>query len=148
MRPEVSYCEPWHGQYQPPNSPRGSDGFCPSGTQPRCVQTQTRISHSGFLTREASVCGSLRPDGLSTTLPAASSTGSAFLAAAISSGVRWRMKTGLPRHLTVIAWPTWTPEISTSIEDKASTSPDGFMLLMNGQATDAAPNTAAEVAIR
>src|SRR3954469_7459827 len=89
MRPDVSYCEPWHGQYQPPNSPRGSDAFWPSGTQPRCVQTPTRISHSGFWTRDASVWGSRKPDGLSVTLPAASTTGSAFLADAISSGVRW-----------------------------------------------------------
>src|SRR5215471_13923689 len=107
MRPEVSYCEPWQGQYQPPNSPLGSEGFCPSGTQPRWVQTPTRISHSGFFTREASVCGSRRSEGLSVTLPAASTTGSAFCAAAISSGVRWRVNTGLPRHLTVIDWPTW-----------------------------------------
>ena len=31
MRPEVSYCEPWQGQNQPPNSPRGSVGAVPSG---------------------------------------------------------------------------------------------------------------------
>ena len=64
MRPDVSYCEPWHGQNQPPYSPRGSPGLLPSGTQPRWVQTPTTISHSGrtFLavsvTRALSVCGS------------------------------------------------------------------------------------------
>ena len=58
MRPEVSYAEPWHGQNQPPNGPRGSRAFWPSGMQPRCVQTPTTISHSGFLTRSLSGCGS------------------------------------------------------------------------------------------
>ena len=53
MRPEVSYTEPWQGQSQPSYLPS-----CPSGTQPRCVQTPTTISHSGFCTRCASVCGS------------------------------------------------------------------------------------------
>ena len=78
----------------------GSPGLLPSGTQPRWVQTPTMISHSGrtFLavsvTRALSVCGSRSSD---------IGTASASL---ISSGVRWRMKTGLPRHFTVIAWPT------------------------------------------
>ena len=36
-------------------------------------------------------------------------------AALISSGVRWRMKTGLPRHVTVIAWPASIGDRSTSI---------------------------------
>ena len=79
MRPEVSYCEPWQGQNQPPYSPRGSVGFWPSGTQPRWVQTPTMISHSGLLRRAAaSVCGSRSSAML---------TASASL---ISSGVRWR----------------------------------------------------------
>ncbi len=53
MRPEVSYIEPWHGQNQPSYLPSW-----PIGTQPRCVHTPTTISHSGFWTRCASVCGS------------------------------------------------------------------------------------------
>lgn len=44
-------------------------------------------SHSGFWTRSSSVWGSRRE---------ATST---LLASAISPSVRWRMKTGLPRHL-------------------------------------------------
>jgi hypothetical protein len=36
-------------------------------------------------------------------------------AAAISSSVRWRMKTGLPRNRTVSCVPTATPETSTRI---------------------------------
>src|SRR3954469_20949964 len=100
MRPDVSYCEPWHGQNQPSYSPRGSPDFVPSGTQPRWVQTPTTISHSGrtFLavsvTRALSVCGSGSSESF---------TDSASL---ISWGVRWRMNTGLPRHFTVTAWPT------------------------------------------
>ena len=49
------------------------------------------MSHSGFLTRSESGCGS-RSD-------------SHFVSSAslISSSVRWRMKTGLPRHL-MITW--------------------------------------------
>src|SRR6185369_7569852 len=148
MRPDVSYCEPWQGQYQPPNSPRGSEAFWPSGTQPRWVQTPTRISHSAFLTRDASVCGSRRSDGLLVTSPLSSTTGSSFCAAAISSGVRCRTKTGLPRHLTVIDCPTSTAAMSISIEDRASTSFDGFMLSMNGQATEAAPKAVTEAAVR
>ena len=45
------------------------------------------INHSGFCTRSASDCGSRR---------ACQSVSSASL---ISDSVRWRMKTGLPRHL-------------------------------------------------
>ena len=56
------------------------------------------------------------------------------------------MKTGLPRHLTVIDCPTSTWEMSTSIEDSASTSAEGLRLLIIGQTTAAAPNTATEFA--
>ena len=52
------------------------------------------------------------------------------------------MKTGLPRHFTVIACPTSICEMSTSVEDSASTSADGLRLLIIGQATAAAPKTA------
>lgn len=49
------------------------------------------MSHSGCLTRSESDCGSRR-DSILTAL-----------ASSISSGVRWRMKTGLPRHL-IMTW--------------------------------------------
>ena len=91
------------------------------------------ISHSGrtFLavsvTRELSVCGSRSSDiGTSS-------------AALISSGVRWRMNRGLPRHFTVIAWPTWTGATFTSTVDSASVSAAGLRLLMKGQATAIVP---------
>lgn len=79
------------------------------GTQPKCVQTPVdsrrqqslpmtparalllRIpsitSHSGCLTRSSSAWGSLNDDTLT------------LFACSISSAVRCRMKTGLPRHL-------------------------------------------------
>ena len=91
------------------------------------------ISHSGrtFLavsvTRALSVCGSRSTD---------IGTASASL---ISSGVRWRMNSGLPRHFTVIAWPTCTGATFTSTVDSASVSAAGLRLLMKGQATAAAP---------
>ena len=47
------------------------------------------MSHSGFLTRSESGCGSRNVSHFVSS------------AALISSGVRWRMKTGLPRHLTI-----------------------------------------------
>lgn len=58
---------------------------------PKWVQIPNMMSHSGCLTRSASVCGSRR-DSILTAL-----------ASSISSGVRWRMKTGLPRHL-IMTW--------------------------------------------
>src|SRR3954471_2341543 len=136
MRPDVSYIDPWHGQNQPPYSPRGSPGLLPSGTQPRWVQTPITISHSGrtFLavsvTRALSVCESGR---------SASFTASASL---ISSGVRWRTNTGLPRHFTVIAWPTAIAFTSTSTEESANVSAAGLRLLMKGQAVAIAPTAA------
>lgn len=51
------------------------------------VYVPTITNHSGFLTRSASVCGSRR---VSTLM---------FSASWISDAVRWRMKTGFPRHL-------------------------------------------------
>lgn len=47
------------------------------------------MSHSGFLTRSESGCGSRSVSHFVSS------------AALISSAVRWRMKTGLPRHLTI-----------------------------------------------
>lgn len=49
-------------------------------------QTPSMTSHSGFLTRSESFCGSRRLET------------STWLASSISPCVRWRMKTGLPRH--------------------------------------------------
>src|ERR1700742_1764785 len=59
MRPAVSYCEPWQWQSQPPNSPSGADGVETVGVQPRWVQTPISTSHSGLMTRLASVAGAL-----------------------------------------------------------------------------------------
>lgn len=81
------------------------------GTHPKCVQTPIylvsayatylvqgngiegqspiMINHSGFLTRSSSFWGSRRASTLTLS------------ASLISSAVRWRMKTGLPRHLTM-----------------------------------------------
>ena len=59
------------------------------------VQMPTTISHGAFLTRSASVWGSRN-----------SLTG-VLTASSISLAVRWRMNTGLPRHLTVTIWPSW-----------------------------------------
>ena len=47
------------------------------------------ISHSGFFTRSESGCGSRKDSHFVSS------------ASLISSGVRWRMKTGLPRHLII-----------------------------------------------
>jgi hypothetical protein len=41
------------------------------------------------------------------------------------------MKIGLPRHFTVIVFPTGTELTSNSAEAKANTSADGFMLDTN-----------------
>lgn len=80
------------------------------GTQPRCVQTPMTMSHSGSLTRTASVCGWR----ISATL--------AWFSSAIMASVRRLMKTGLPRHLTVMTWPGCTAARSTSTAAMASTS--------------------------
>ncbi len=72
-----------------------ADAWCPCqsfSSSPLCSLNGRNIpsmtSHSGFLTRWSSVSGSLNE----ATLTA--------LASSISAAVRWRMKTGLPRHLT------------------------------------------------
>jgi len=62
-----------------------------------------------------------------------------FLAASISAAVRWRTKTGLPRQVTVMDWPSDTGARSTSIEASASVSAAGFMLSTKGQAAAATP---------
>jgi hypothetical protein len=62
------------------------------GTHPKCVQTPNMMSHSGFWTRSLSDWGSRRDSHLVSS------------ASLISSSVRWRMKTGLPRHLIMTWW--------------------------------------------
>jgi hypothetical protein len=61
------------------------------GTHPKCVQTPNMMSHSGFWTRSESDCGSRSDSHLVSS------------ASLISDSVRWRMKTGLPRHL-IMTW--------------------------------------------
>ena len=85
------------------------------GTHPRCVHTPTTTSHSGFCARSVSACGS-RSSPLSTA--------TSF---SISAGVRRRMNTGLPRHLTVTVWPTSILLRSTSSDASASTSADALI---------------------
>lgn len=113
------------------------------GTQPRCVHTPVMregrgqlagscdgedggeggvwecepsiMSHSGFCTRSESGCGSR--------------SASHFVSSAslISSGVRWRMKTGLPRHLMI----TWSREISTvALRRVAETEENAYVLAL------------------
>jgi len=60
-----------------------------------------------------------------------------------SGGVRWRMTTGLPRHFTMMLWPTAICEMSTSTVASASAAASGFIWSMSGQATSAAPTAAA-----
>src|SRR5580704_8099435 len=52
------------------------------------------------------------------------------------------MKTGLPRHFTVIAWPTAIAATFTSIEESANVSAAGLRLLMKGQAVAIVPTAA------
>src|SRR6516165_6241637 len=104
--------------------------------QPRCVQTPTMISHSGFWTRSESFCGS-RSCEMSTSS-----------AALISSGVRWAIKTGLPRQATVRRWPTWTRARSTSVVDSANVSRAGLSVSMNGQIVAATPTPPIAPAVR
>src|SRR5580700_7560703 len=123
MRPDVSYCEPWQGQNQPPHSPPPK-----LGVQPRWVQTPIRISHSDLpgLTREASVAGSRRL------------AWSSAIASWISFGVRWRTNSGCLRYSTVTCWPSGTLTTSYSIEESARVSDDGFIWSTKGQAIAAA----------
>ncbi len=85
------------------------------------------ISHSGFLTRSWSVCGSLR------SLIGVSSD------SLISLGVRCRTNTGLPRHFTVTICPTSTLEMSISVEARARVEASGLIWLIRGQTTDPMP---------
>ena len=71
---------------------------------------------------------------------------STALAASISSPVRRRMKTGLPRHLTVIWLPASSALMSTRMVASASTSALGFIWSISGQ-TAAAPPTAPVAAV-
>ena len=69
----------------------------------------------------------------------ASLTSTAFLT---SSGVRLRMNTGLPRHNTVMAWPSLMGARSTSMEASAWVDASGFIWWMNGHSASAAPTPA------
>ena len=63
------------------------------------LNVPSMTSHSGFWTRSSSDCGSRRDWTLT------------LFASAISLSVRWRMKTGLPRHLMM----TWFPPIVSMV---------------------------------
>ena len=76
-------------------------------------------SQSGFWTRSSSDWGSLKE---------ATST---LLASAISDSVRWRMKTGLPRHLMMTFLPSGMAVRSTSTLAMARTSAEADMFLRN-----------------
>jgi hypothetical protein len=49
------------------------------------------------------------------------------------------MNTGLPRHTTVMLWPSSIGSRLTSVVEAASVSAAGFIWLINGQAAVAAP---------
>jgi hypothetical protein len=70
-----------------------------------------------------------------------SSSGMSF-ALAISCSVRWRIKIGLPRHITVIAWPGSMGAISTSVVASESVEASGFIWSSSGQSAAAAPTAA------
>ena len=79
------------------------------------------------LTRGASVCGSRR------------SATSTSLAALISSAVRWRMNSGLPRQMTLIDLPFGDRrEVELDRGAAASVAARGFIWSMSGQASGAA----------
>lgn len=73
----------------------------PSRRPPPDLHSRANIpsmtSHSGSLTRSSSVWGS-RSDWTLT-----------LLASSISPAVRWRTKTGLPRHLMITCTSSWSP---------------------------------------
>ena len=62
------------------------------------------------------------------------------------SSVRLRMNTGLPRHITVMAWPSLIGARSTSMEASAWVEASGFICWMSGQSVAAAPTAANEPA--
>ena len=49
------------------------------------------------------------------------------LPSSTSFAVRWRMKIGLPRHITVMAWPSSMGARSTSVEASDSVDASGFI---------------------
>ena len=53
--------------------------------------------------------------------------------------MRWRTKIGLPCQTTVMPWPSAIGVRSTSTDDSASTSFDGFIESISGQAMAPAP---------
>ena len=118
MRPAVSYCEPWQGQNQPPilafvvADRLALSGCSRDGCRCRSSRAKARdpwrrdCRRSPAHSREDWRCARA---GRADRRPAMS------FASAISLSVRWRMKIGLPRHITVIAWPASTWERSTSV---------------------------------
>jgi len=58
------------------------------------------------------------------------------------------MNTGLPRHFTVTAAPTAIGAMSTSMLDSASTSADGFIWSISGQAMAPAPTASVDQVTR
>ena len=96
---------------------------------PKWVHRPTITSQASFWTRSPSFWGSR------------SSSASPFFAEATSSPVLRRIKTGLPCHTIVIDWPSAIGSRLTSTVDSASTSAEGFIESINGQAKDAAPTT-------
>src|SRR3954463_12369446 len=54
---------------------------------------------------------------------------------------------GLPRQVTVMRWPSWMGERSTSVVACASVSCAGFMLPIKGQIAEAAPTIPTAVAV-
>jgi hypothetical protein len=132
MRAAVSYCEPWQGQKYPPNSPRFSFEFIPSGTHPKCVQTPMVINQLLFpgLVRASSVCGSRSNESGTAT------------ASAISFAVSCRTKSGCEWKIALMPWPGTICDRSTSVELSASTSADGAIWLISGTSVARAPTPA------
>ena len=117
--------------------PRSSPGFCPSGMQPRCVHTPIMTSHSGFLTRAESGCGSRRSADVDILRRLD------LLRRAVVDEDRL----AAPRRRSA-AGPTWTGARSTSVVASASVSRAGLRLSINGQIVIAAPTAPSAPAVR
>ncbi len=71
---------------------------------------------------------------------------SSATASAISLGVRWRTKTGLPRHLIDAVEPSSTLDRSYSTEARARVSADGFIWSTKGHTVATAPTPTVAIA--
>src|SRR5690606_29347684 len=116
-RPARSNVEPWQGQSQPPGQSLGRPGWAPVwkwavGEQPRWVQMPMQTKYSGLRERYSFFAHSGVKPGRS-ELGSASSA-SCLDSASTSAFVRRTIQTGLPRHSTVIIWPSARPEMSAS----------------------------------